>query len=187
MASNEWSFSYDPKSILLEIKRSGCIPEYKSHQYYPSPENIARDAVAMANIKDGDFVLEPSAGQGAIAEQIRAAHPLSFLQCVEISRLHCEILKQKGFEVVNADFLEFNPERKCDKLVMNPPFSDGRAIDHVKHGFDMLTDDGVLVSVLPASFLGKEIIPGCEYTYSHVYKNEFSGCSVNVVIVRICK
>jgi len=54
-------------------------------------------------------------------------------------------------------------------------------------GFYLLTGVGVLVSVLPSSFLGKEIIPGCEYTYSHVYKNEFSSCSVNVVIVRICK
>lgn len=70
---------------------------------------------------------------------------------------------------------------------MNPPFSDGRAVDHVKHAFNMLDDGGALVSVLPASFLGKEIIPGCDYTYSNVYKNEFAGCSVNVVIVRICK
>lgn len=182
-----YKFGYDPEPIINYIRRTGTIPEYKSHQYYPTPEHIARDAVAMAEINDGDFVREPSAGQGAIAEQIREAHPLAILQCVEISKLHCEILKQKGFEVVNTDFLQFNPERKCDKLVMNPPFSDGRAIDHAKHGFDMLADGGVLVSVLPASFLGKEIIPGCEYTYSHVYKNEFAGCSVNVVIVRICK
>lgn len=187
IGKNYYRFDYDPEPIINYIRRTGAIPEYKSHQYYPTPEHIARDAVAMAEINDGDFVREPSAGQGAIAERIREAHPLAILQCVEISKLHCEILKQKGFEVVNADFLQFNPERKCDKLVMNPPFSDGRAIDHVKHGFDMLTDDGVLVSVLPASFLGKEIIPGCEYTYSHVYKNEFAGCSVNVVIVRICK
>jgi phospholipid N-methyltransferase len=187
VGSNEWAFDYDPKSILREISRDGCVPEYKSHQYYPTPEHIARDGVAMAGIKDGDFVLEPSAGQGAIAEQIREAHPAASLQCVEISKLHCEILKQKGFEVINADFLKFNPERKCDKIVMNPPFSAGRAADHVKHAFDMLSDDGVLVSILPASFLGKEIIPGSEYSYSHVYKNEFSGCSVNVVIVRICK
>lgn len=187
VGSNEWAFDYSPASILREIKRSACIPEYKSHQYYPTPEHIARDAVAMADIKDGDFVREPSAGQGAIAEQIREAHPLSTLQCVEVSKLHCEILKQKGFEVVNTDFLKFNPERKCDKIIMNPPFSDGRAVDHVKHAFNMLDDGGALVSVLPASFLGKEIIPGCDYTYSNVYKNEFAGCSVNVVIVRICK
>ena len=187
VGNNEWSFDYDPTQILREIKRNGCIPEYKSHQYYPTPEHIARDAVEMADINDGDFVLEPSAGQGAIAEQIREAHPLSSLQCVEISELHCEILRQKGFEVVNDDFLKHSPGHKYDVIVCNPPFSKGRAEAHVKNAYELLADDGVLVAVLPASFKGKQIIEGANHEYSKVYENDFKGCSVNVVIVRIEK
>lgn len=185
IGKNYYRFDYDPEPIINYIRRTGTIPEYKSHQYYPTPEHIARDAVEMADINDGDFVLEPSAGQGAIAAQIREAHPLSFLQCVEISELHCEILRQKGFEVVNDDFLKHGPGHKYDVIVCNPPFSQGRAEAHVKHAYELLADGGVLVSVLPASSKDKQIIEGANHEYSKVYENDFKGCSIGVVIVRI--
>lgn len=188
LGGNEWSFDYDPKEILREIKRSGCIPEYKSHQYYPTPEHIARDAVMMADIDDSDIVLEPSAGQGAIAEQVRELHPVASLQCVEISKLHCEILKQKGFEVLNEDFLKFNPERKCDVIVCNPPYSDGRWLLHVNHAFSLLNPNGTLVAVLPSSSRGKKITNHNVSTeWSKIFHNQFEGTGISVSIMKARK
>lgn len=188
VGNNEWSFDYDPTQILREIKRNGCIPEHKSHQYYPTPEHIARDAVEMADIKDGDFVLEPSAGQGAIAEQIREAHPLSSLHCVEISELHCEILRQKGFDVVNDDFLKFNHEHKYDVIVCNPPYSDGRWLSHVNHAFSLLNPNGTLVAVLPSSSIGKKITNHNVNTeWSKIFHNQFKGAGISVSIMKARK
>lgn len=185
VGNNEWSFDYDPTQILREIKRNGCIPEHKSHQYYPTPDHIARDAVQWADIGEECYVLEPSAGQGNIAKFIDPER----LVCIDISQLHCEILKSRliGSIVICADFLRWDEVHIFNRIVMNPPFSDGRAEAHVKHAYELLADDGVLVAVLPASFKDKQIIEGANYEYSKVYENDFKGCSVNVVIVRIEK
>ena len=42
---NIWEFDYDPSRVLGEIVASGCIPDYQSHQFYPTPESLAERAV----------------------------------------------------------------------------------------------------------------------------------------------
>jgi hypothetical protein len=176
-------FDYQADIVVNEICRTGTIPEYKSHQYYPTPENIAQDAVEIAQIRDGiDICLEPSAGQGGIADYM----PKGFTTCVEISKLHCEVLKAKGFNVVhNQDFLTFSIAIKFDRIVMNPPFSEGRAIAHVKHAASLLSKDGILVTVLPAGYRNKLIVDGLKHEWSEVYENEFSGTSIDTVILKL--
>lgn len=44
-----------------------CIPDRQSHQFYPTPESVARAASELAAIGEGDQVLEPSAGHGDLA------------------------------------------------------------------------------------------------------------------------
>lgn len=34
-------FDYDPKRIVNEIIASGCVPDHKSHQFYPTPQELA--------------------------------------------------------------------------------------------------------------------------------------------------
>jgi len=178
-----WEFDYDIRSVITEICRSGMLPEQKSHQYYPTPEHIARRVVDWADIKPGEQVLEPSAGQGAIADQIGKD---ALIYCMDISKLHCDVLKAKGYERVQcADFLKYSPSVKWDKCVLNPPFADKRAEMHVQHAAGLLKEGGVLVAVLPASYKNKTIVEGLNHEYSEVLHNEFQGCSVNVVILRL--
>lgn len=178
-----WSFDYDVKPVIGEICRSGMIPEQKSHQYYPTPEHIARRMVEWLEINDGiDICLEPSAGQGGIADYL----PKGFTTCVEISKLHCEVLNAKGNNFVhNMDFLDFSVKTKFNKIAMNPPFADKRAEAHVKHAVEMLDMDGALVAVLPSSYKNKVVVEGMKHEYSEVLHNEFHGCSVNVVLLRL--
>jgi len=68
---------------------------------------------------------------------------------------------------------------------MNPPFSDGRGVEHVKHAATMLTKGGVLVAILPASNKGKTLVDGMSHQWSDVYRNKFDDASVNVVILKI--
>lgn len=175
-----YQFDYAPAEIIAEVVCSGCIPDQKAHQFYPTPENVAVDAVEMANIGVDHTILEPSAGQGDLA----ALLPKELTTCVEISALHCSILKARGFNTVNADFIKWAESKpKFHRVVMNPPFSEGRAQAHVQTASELVREGGRLVAILPASFKGKSILTGWNVTWSRIYENEFAGTSVSVVIM----
>lgn len=177
-------FDYAYRDVLREIIVSGCIPDKVAHQYYPTPEAIAAEAVEMAAIGETDVVLEPSAGQGGIAQGL----PIERTTCVEISKLHCDILTARGFNTIQADFIEWaKTAPKFDRVVMNPPFSEGRAKAHIEAASGLLNPGGRLVAILPASFKGKDVLPGWSLEWSGVYAGEFAGTSVSVVIMAATK
>ncbi len=178
-------FGYDPRDVLREIQVSGCVPDRVSHQYYPTPETVARAAVDMLDAGElGDCTfLEPSAGQGAIASML----PPDFTQCVEISGLHCTILEAKGYKVAQGDFLVWaekasSESRLFDRVCMNPPYSEGRYLAHLQAAASLLAPGGRVVCILPASQRGKDLIPGLDYEWSPVFANQFAGTSIDVAI-----
>lgn len=170
-------FDYDPRGALDEIITSGCIPDQKSHQFYPSPAAVAEFAVSVAEIQDHHKTLEPSAGIGSLADLM--PKPV----CVEISALHCQILLAKGHAVIEADFLKWQAACKYDRIVMNPPFSEGRWQAHLEHAAGMLADNGRLVAILPASTKGKDVLAGWSLEWARTFDNEFAGTSVSVVVL----
>ena len=174
-----WQFDYNPSDIIAGIVASGCIPDQKAHQFYPTPEKIARVAVDLAAIGEHDTCLEPSAGIGGIADYL----PTDRTTCVETSTLHSDILKAKGFAVVCDDFLKVSTETTFDRIVMNPPFDQGRWQAHTEAAASMLKSDGRLVAILPMSAKGKDLLPGFNCSYPKTFDNEFSGTSISVVIM----
>lgn len=174
-----WRFDYEPGQVLKEIVCSGCIPDHKSHQFYPTPESVAQAAIELAEIGPEHVCLEPSAGQGGLAGLM----PKGRTQCVEISDLHCKVLEAKGHNVHMADFLKLPVNGPFDRIVMNPPFSEGRWQAHLQHASTMLAADGRLVAILPASAKGKQVLEGFDLEWSGVFANEFAGTSVDVVIL----
>lgn len=179
-AGRHWQFDYDPTEVLDQVVCSGCIPDHKSHQFYPTPAGVAEKAIEFAKIGQDHTCLEPSAGQGGLADLM----PSSRTICVEISDLHCQILKAKGHVTMQADFLQFVSEKPFDRIVMNPPFSEGRWQAHLQHAASMLNPaGGRLVAVLPSSAKGKQLLEGFDHEYSQVFENEFAGTSVSVVIL----
>lgn len=175
-----WRFNYEPTDVIGEIVCSGCIPDQKSHQFYPTPEGLAAEAVAIAqqDAEVGMLWLEPSAGIGGLADLM--PEPL----CVEINELHCKVLDAKEHAVVQEDFLKWRGDVSFDRIVMNPPFSEGRWQAHLEHASTMLAADGVLVAIIPASAKGKQVLEGFDLEWSKVYDNEFAGCSASVVILK---
>src|SRR5690606_32014413 len=97
--------------------------------------------------------------------------------------IHCKVLVGKGYHTVWADFLAWGGE-VFDRIVMNPPFSEGRWQAHIQHAASLLADGGRLVAILPASAKGKDVLPGFDLTWSPIYDNEFAGTSVSVVILK---
>jgi predicted RNA methylase len=181
---SHFQFDYDPDTVLDEIVASGCIPDRVAHQFYPTPEAIATVCQELAEIGDADTVLEPSAGQGDLAAYL----PKDRTTCVEISALHCAILKARGYRTHQADFIAWADDAarqglRFDRVVMNPPFSDGRAQAHIEAAAQLLKPSGRLVAVLPASMRGKAALDGFEHEWSRVYSDEFSGTTVSVAVL----
>lgn len=174
-----FEFDFHPGDAIKEVAASGCLPDQKAHQYYPTPEGLAQVAVDMAQIGPHHECLEPSAGTGSLADLM----PKTVTTCVEISPLHCKVLEAKGFNVAQSDFLKWESAYKFDRIVMNPPFASGRWQLHIEHAVSLLRKGGRLVAILPASAKNKDVLPGLKKTWSRVFENEFAGTSVDVVIL----
>lgn len=120
-------------------------------QFYPTPEALAQRAWSKFRNQDFVKVLEPSAGEGHLAEacprdyyrnrQVRA-------DCIELDVTKHPILREKGYEVVGLDFLQFDgPGAMYSHIIMNPPFAQGA--QHILKAWDMLYD-GEIVAILNA-------------------------------------
>ncbi|WP_418884189.1 methyltransferase [Burkholderia contaminans] len=106
--------------------------------------------VELAAIEPGHTVLEPSAGTGRILRAIREATGGAALRtAVEISACLCDHLRvsESGADVVNTDFLTYEAPAPFDRILMNPPFSHGDDIRHIRHALEMLKPGGRLVAV----------------------------------------
>lgn len=179
-----WQFDYEPLSVIQQVVCTGRIPDQQSHQFFPTPDVIAAAAAALAQIGPHHTVLEPGAGHGDLADYL----PKEQTTCVEVSGLHCAVLKAKRYPIViEADFLAWADDNlgKFDRVVLNPPFSDGRWQLHVERGAACLNAAGRLVAILPASAHGKTLLRGWDCEWSEVYENEFAGTSVSVAIVKM--
>lgn len=126
-------------------------------------------------------MLEPSAGQGGLAQHL----PAGRTTCVELARLNCEILRARGLQVENADFLAWAAatNQRFDRVVMNPPFAGGRARLHVQAAGALLRPGGRLVSIVPAGLLGKRVLDRARETWHGPFDNEFAGTTVSVAIL----
>lgn len=66
---------------------------------------------------------------------------------------------------------------------MNPPFSNGRAQDHVAHAASLLRKNGKLVAILPASLYRKNLVPGMVHEWLPPRDGGFAGTVVRVAIL----
>lgn len=127
-------------------------------QLFPTPQDIARRVVELADIQPGMTVLEPSAGTGALLDAI-GTH--AGVTAVEISHALTESLRLRYplHDVRCADFLTLGDELgQFDRVVMNPPFDHGSDIEHIKHAYRMLAPGGRLVTICANGTRQQEVI-----------------------------
>ena len=175
--------------------------------FFPTPESVADEMIAAADIKPDMAVLEPSAGMGHIADRIRAAGAEP--DVIEMANDRRELLQEKGYHLQPYyDFLQMEPRKfftygdvfrapdgkegtlrglggmgsqrvrledeagnrigyynrdevegvrlrgtqsGYDRIIMNPPFSNGRDIDHVRHAYTLLKPGGRIVAIMGES------------------------------------
>lgn len=183
-SGNGWAvFDYDAAEVLEQIVLTGSIPDERAHQFYPTPQGLAARVAQAAEIGPEHEVLEPSAGQGGLA----AFLPKDRTTTVEVSALNCKVLRAKGYQPHEADFLVWSEaltvQQAFDRVVMNPPFSKGRALAHVEAAARCVRPGGRLVAILPSGADRSSILPGWNLAWSERLDNKFPGVSVSVVIL----
>lgn len=113
--------------------------------FFPTPANVAQRMASLAGISKGTRVLEPSAGNGNLADAAKAAG--GEVDVIEISSQLRDILTAKGYTVVDHDFDGFTPEQPYQAILMNPPFSARKDASHIMRAFGMLASGGRLVAI----------------------------------------
>jgi hypothetical protein len=120
--------------------------------FFPTPPEVCRQVIDLAEIDPAHSVLEPSAGIGSLAD---ACPNRDKVHCVEQWVTLSEILSMKGYHVNGGNFLTIHPDMRpaYDRIVMNPPFENGQDADHVRHAFQFLKPGGRLVAIVGAGIL----------------------------------
>lgn len=99
-------------------------------------------------MKDGDTVLEPSAGFGLLADGIKSRHPNVNVECVELNQTCKDVLKEKGYKIVGSDFFLFDTKNQYDYVIAAPNFRDNIDCKHVMKMFEHVKSGGAVVSIM---------------------------------------
>ena len=162
-ASDLWDARKNHQAAAKLQREEREVTAGHAFDLFPTPPDLAARMVAMCEditpLFGGEALwLEPSAGTGRIAQAIKdAGHTPN---CIEIQYRAVELLKSRGFNVQQGDFLEMDPHNgitepgrvtlplRADIIIMNPPFSKGQDIDHVLHAWSCLDLGGRIVAIM---------------------------------------
>lgn len=148
-------FATDPTDLLNQVANGGKRNLKKEFQFFATPEKLANELVHLADLKNHDTILEPSAGQGAIIKAINQVCDC-VPDCYELMDTNVLILNKSGlrFNLVGGDFLKGGGVYKVyTKIIANPPFTKNQDIDHLKKMYDMLARGGRLVCITSESWV----------------------------------
>ena len=128
--------------ILMEGKRVNLQQEF---QFFETPEPLAGWLVSLGGeIRDDDYILEPSAGRGAIVRAIRKVNSKVTIDCFELMPENRQFLEKiENLNLCGEDFLQGTP-RLYSKIFANPPFSKNQDIRHVRAMYESLEQGGIL-------------------------------------------
>lgn len=151
-------FERDPAVMLKPVLEGGNATHLKNlRQAFFTPKELAEQVVDIADVNKDHMILEPEAGQGALADALvkAGADPTKML-CIEIDEHDAGILVEKGHETLAMDFLDASAKGLglFDRIVMNPPFTKGQDIEHITHAISFLKPGGRLVSITSTSWPG---------------------------------
>lgn len=134
------------QKMEMDLRKKLAWDRNAFNDFFPTPESRADWVASQADIQPGMDILEPSAGNGVLADAARKAG--GNVDVVELEQQLRDILKEKDFNVVGSDFDEFTPDKLYDRVLMNPPFSHDLDIKHVQKAFEHLKPGGKLVAIV---------------------------------------
>jgi len=161
-SKNSFVFPSEAQPLINRLMGGDNVNIKKQFQFFATPDKLADTLVKRAKIKEGDLVLEPSAGHGAIIKALYRAFPRNMTgpndtPCVTVD--YCELMPENisvlsqlchnkhKHSFMGDDFLKFNPARSYDKIIANPPFSKNQDIDHIEKMYSLLKPGGTIVTI----------------------------------------
>jgi len=199
---NTFEFPYPAQAIINRLLSGEVIDFKKEFQFFPTPPEMCEILVnqVLWN-KENMEILEPSAGHGALIDEILKRQPGANIDAVELSHLNFEVLldkyKKENMTITQGDFLDLRFSKKYDLIVANPPFSKNQDIDHVKKMYELLNEGGQLISIMSTSWTFGQQKKQIEFRewieengmYIENGQGSFktSGTMVNTVLVTITK
>lgn len=191
-------FESDAQERIDQIILTGEITIPKDDfEFFPTPPELAKKVIDIAEIKSGMSVLEPSAGIGALAKEAAAVDGVS-LSMYELNPEHNRHLKSLniGFVHEACDFLKSVPVESFDRVIMNPPFGKQADIKHVTHALKFLKPNGILIAIMSSSITFRtnkltleflELLKSRNHEIISLPEKSFSssGTNVNTVILKV--
>ena len=199
-------FSEDPTDKLNAVIECGVLEPKVKTGYFPTPPALVARMIELAELDRKHMILEPSAGQGHIADEICSTtglHPHEIMIC-EVLPENISILRKKEYVVEELEFFALADELKSnkmdfDRILMNPPFEAQSDISHVTTAFSLLAEGGTLVAIMSSGVMFRENKKTVVFResilneYADVIENnpegsfKESGTMVNTVMVRLVK
>lgn len=183
---------YERAVLTYFTHQKGKRDQREGMDYFPTPEPLGLKFVEWTGIRTGEWLLEPSAGHGAIAMWVPANCGVTAIEpsLKLYARLGGKVTNGSS-KILNTTFEEHDLVNKYDAVAMNPPFGSGGAlaIAHIGKAFKHLRNGGRLVAIVPnggsmnkkvdrflygedskgrllnpeAQLAGEVILPGCTF------------------------
>jgi len=178
----------EKKISQLRAAVNAGVKVVSAPQLFPTPPELAERMVSLADIRPGHRVLEPSAGTGRILAALPNIRPGGEVVAVEINYNLAKLLEEIADDTRNCDFLECNGDLgKFDRILMNPPFSNGDDIKHITHAVKFLAPGGKLVAICAGGPRQQERLQPIAATWEPLPAGTFeeSGTGVSTVLLTI--
>lgn len=157
---NTFEFPF-PAKVIIDTLLSGKVIDFKKEfQFFATPDDLAQQICNdIVWDKEQMDILEPSAGHGVFIDTVLNLRPdiPKIVDAVELAELNFKVLQEKykeakNINLVQGDFLKYNPKKKYDLILANPPFNKNQDIDHIRHMFSMLKKGGQLLTIASSSW-----------------------------------
>lgn len=120
---------------------------FDNKNFYPTPDSVSH--LMLSGLKHNMTVLDPSAGKGDLLDAVAKRRDADYsrynrynnrndksgLYAIELQPDLQAILRDKGYKVIDSDFLTYSGLQYFDIILMNPPFDDGAS--HLLKAWDV--------------------------------------------------
>lgn len=209
-------FERDPGPELAAVLATGLLPPDPKlrESWFATPEGVADNLAVNYACNELRIkhalplrVLEPSAGEGALADAMEKFHcEAADIVCVEPDPYRAAVCRAKGYRTFTMSFQTWAAEYggpPFDVVAMNPPFTEpGNPTawaDHLLLAWTLLGPGGSLASIVPRSLQYRTQHPKIQrvaglvdrygHCYDHLDRGDFapSGFGGHPLIVHLAR
>lgn len=130
--------------------------------FFPTPVKVVDKMIEIADLKPDSIMLESSAGTGRILDEAKKIiNSLDNFVVIELNESRQQVLRSKGYHVDFGGTFEDSlkdPEilkklKRCDKVVINPPFKNDMDVKHLLISYMVCADKADIVSIMQENSL----------------------------------